>query len=193
MSRGQLTYYFPAKEEILLAVFDCFLKRMQDGFQEKGGVGGLDSLKGWELAQWIMGRVIQGNHWEKDFYNLKYTFLSQIHHRPDFKEKLSGLYEEWRGKMTTCLEEGFPEARSKEDFRDLATLIQAILHGLAIQKSADQNAFDPGRLFNLATRILLEYLQPPLPKPLRNKSKNAKPMTKRKTSKRGNTNVHKDA
>ena len=29
MSRGQLTYYFPAKEDILLAVFDRFLFLMQ--------------------------------------------------------------------------------------------------------------------------------------------------------------------
>jgi AcrR family transcriptional regulator len=33
MSRGQLTYYFPAKEDILLAVFDRFLFLMQLDFQ----------------------------------------------------------------------------------------------------------------------------------------------------------------
>jgi len=30
MSRGQLTYYFPTKESILLAVFDRMLRRMID-------------------------------------------------------------------------------------------------------------------------------------------------------------------
>src|ERR1700751_4655907 len=29
MSRGQLTYYFPAKEDILLAVFDRMIEMMQ--------------------------------------------------------------------------------------------------------------------------------------------------------------------
>src|SRR6478735_3775984 len=30
MSRGQLTYYFPFKEDILLAVFDRMVRRMQE-------------------------------------------------------------------------------------------------------------------------------------------------------------------
>ena len=30
MSRGQLTYYFPAKEDILLAVFDWLIQRMHE-------------------------------------------------------------------------------------------------------------------------------------------------------------------
>jgi AcrR family transcriptional regulator len=33
MSRGQLTYYFPAKEEILLAVFDRYLQGMHHRLQ----------------------------------------------------------------------------------------------------------------------------------------------------------------
>src|SRR5262245_66096898 len=39
MSRGQLTYYFPTKEEILLAVFDRLLQLMYQRLGRPGGEG----------------------------------------------------------------------------------------------------------------------------------------------------------
>ena len=34
-----------------------------------------------------------------EFDALQYTFLSQIGHRDDFRQRLAKLYEEWRGEI----------------------------------------------------------------------------------------------
>src|SRR5437868_2698074 len=53
MSRGQLTYYFPAKEDILLAVFDRLLELLRQ--RDSGGNCPMDPIAalphGWERAR----------------------------------------------------------------------------------------------------------------------------------------------
>src|SRR5690242_1708031 len=59
MSRGQLTYYFPAREHILLAVFDRLLHQMC----QRAGTGdgrACEHAGGWELVLHLLERVLQG-------------------------------------------------------------------------------------------------------------------------------------
>src|ERR1700752_4037486 len=53
MSRGQLTYYFPAKEEILLAVFDRVLQLMYQrmGTPEETADIPCEQQTGWDWVQ----------------------------------------------------------------------------------------------------------------------------------------------
>src|SRR3984893_7877067 len=80
MSRGQLTYYFPAKEDILLAVFDRLLEMMR----ERAGGPCQMSGEGWErVRQFLPGFLLKPPP-AAVFHALQYTFLSQISHRDDF-------------------------------------------------------------------------------------------------------------
>ena len=92
MSRGQLTYYLPGKEDILLAVFDRFLFLMQLDFQvqdKKTGKPSTDKLQGLDricrVIENVLARPVEGD----GFHALQYTFLSQISHRSDFRARLS--------------------------------------------------------------------------------------------------------
>src|SRR3954470_22731774 len=53
MSRGQLTYYFPTKEDILLAVFDRMLQLIQERVvaARAGASPRCDEGDGWERLQ----------------------------------------------------------------------------------------------------------------------------------------------
>jgi len=162
MSRGQLTYYFPAKEDILLAVFDRFLSLMQIDFQvqdKKTGKPSADQLKGWErisrIIENVLARPVEGD----GFHALQYTFLSQMSHRDDFRFRLSALYEEWRIKITGDLTQEFATVTNDLDFRNLATLIEAILHGLSMQRAADPDAFDPKTMCDLVLNILFSFMR----------------------------------
>src|SRR5947209_11555222 len=57
MSRGQLTYYFPTKEAILLAVFDHLLLLM---YQRIGTPEGkeCDDAGGWDWVRHLLERLI---------------------------------------------------------------------------------------------------------------------------------------
>jgi AcrR family transcriptional regulator len=159
MSRGQLTYYFPAKEDILLAVFDRLLELT---YQRIGTPADQppEQASGWEWVQHLLATVPAKPEEGQEFHTLQYTFLSQFGQRGDFRERLARLYEEWRSNMARGLAEDFkrkPSARSVNP-RALATLVQAILHGLVMQAAADPASFKHEEMLHLCLDMLSSYL-----------------------------------
>ena len=160
MSRGQLTYYFKTKEEILLAVFDRLLERM---CAQHAGPPGEPSawLPGWEeMVRGILEAILAQPAPHPEFHGLQFTFLSQIGHRPDFRARLARLYEEWRSHLARQLAEDLrqrPCARAVSA-RALATMIQAMFHGLAVQAAADPDAFDHREMVDLCLDLVRSYL-----------------------------------
>ena len=75
MSRGQLTYYFPAKEDILLAVFDRVIELM---YQRIGTPSGEQEAGGWAWVQHLLDKLIVQGPVSPEFSCLQYTFLSQL-------------------------------------------------------------------------------------------------------------------
>src|ERR1700693_4646898 len=56
MSRGQLTYYFPAKEDILLAVFDRLVLLMHQRIGEPAPANG-QPASGWEWVRHLLEKL----------------------------------------------------------------------------------------------------------------------------------------
>lgn len=74
--------------------------------------------------------------------------------------RLATLYEEWRGNMGRGLAQDLERRPPVHavDPRALATLIQALRHGLAMQRAADPQAFDHGQMLHLCVDLLGTYL-----------------------------------
>jgi AcrR family transcriptional regulator len=160
MSRGQLTYYFPTKEDILLAVFDRLVLLIHQRVGTPAGKPYEEVQGGWEWVQHLLEKLVLEPPVSSEFGCLQYTFLSQIAHREDFRQCLANLYEQWRSNMALGLARDLArhaESRSVSP-RALATLVQAILHGLAMQRAADPNAFDRQEMFDLCLDVLGTYL-----------------------------------
>ncbi|MCS6850705.1 MAG: TetR family transcriptional regulator C-terminal domain-containing protein [Gemmataceae bacterium] len=159
MSRGQLMYYFHSKEEILLAVFDRLLEMMcrRSGTSDRC----LEDIPGWwERLQYVMEKLLQQPPLHPEFHALQYTFLSQIGHREDFRQRLARLYEDWRGHIARDLAEELVRRppRRPINARALATFVQALLHGLAVQLAADPQAYDVPEMKQLCLDVLGTYL-----------------------------------
>jgi AcrR family transcriptional regulator len=161
MARGHLTYYFPAKEDILLAVFDHLLGLMCERVGTPGG-GDPCGQRGWDWVRHLLAMVLLRPPASPEFHALQYTFLSQIGHRADFRKRLASLYEEWRGNLTHGMEGELADSSDPPaaDPRLLATLVQAILHGLAMQLAADPTAFDREAMYRLCLDVLGNYVRP---------------------------------
>src|SRR5436305_2270612 len=80
MSRGQLTYYFPTKEAILLAVFDRLLQYMYRRLGQPAVPGEKPACEagGWEWVRHLFTALLTQPPLSPDFHCLQYTFLSQI-------------------------------------------------------------------------------------------------------------------
>ena len=165
MSRGQLTYYFPTKEDILLAVFDRLIRMMHDragGRREPNGAGQcLPPEPGRERLEFLLRKLLIEPPAVPEFGPLQYTFLSQIPHRQDFRQRLANLYEEWRGHMAKDLTADLHRRPGKKASpRAVATLVQAILHGLFVQRAADPDAYNGEEMLELLLDMLAVYLRP---------------------------------
>jgi AcrR family transcriptional regulator len=178
MSRGQLTYYFPAKEDILLAVFDRTLQRMR----ERAQAGGFENCPapgaGWDRVRFLVSHLLLSAPPNPTFGALQHTFLAQMGHRDDFRQRLANLYEEWRGHIARDFADELahrPDAPASP--RALATLVQAVIHGLFVQRAADPHAYDQREVVGLLLDLIESYLRP-APRP-------AKAKPGRRTSKNG--------
>lgn len=167
MSRGQLTYYFHYKEDLLLAVFDHLIERMRQAKQSCPPPDSPLSSEGWERMKALLTFFVLNPPEEPEFHALQYTFLSQIVHRDDFRQRLASLYETWRGYGAADFSHDLPAANGRPHVspRTLSSLVQAILHGLAIQRFADPTAFDPQEMLTLTLHLLGSYLGKERPAP----------------------------
>jgi TetR/AcrR family transcriptional regulator, transcriptional repressor of bet genes len=170
MKRGQLTYYFKHKEDILLAVFDRVLQLMYQRLgmpadAEHAGPGGERSS--WKIICYLMEALLTKPPVSPEFHCLQYTFLSQIGYREDFRQRLATLYNEWRTNMAEGLRADLARRPGvpKVSPRTLASLIQGMLHGLSMQLAADPEAFDGREMIDLCLDLLGNYLGIAAPAP----------------------------
>ncbi|MBY0522505.1 MAG: TetR/AcrR family transcriptional regulator [Gemmataceae bacterium] len=186
MSRGQLTYYYRTKEAILLAVFDRLLELM---YQRIGTPGGqpCEQAGVWDWVRHLLATVPAQPQVSPEFHCLQYTFLAQMGPREDFRKRLASLYEEWRGNMARGFAEKWkerPPLRSVSP-RAVATLVQALLHGLAMQAAADPSSLNCEEMLHLCLDMLGTYLQGPVEKTARRSPKPAKSTATNGTARNG--------
>lgn len=155
MSRGQLTYYFPTKESILLAVHDRMLKRIIREAMEADGPKPMTG-RAWECLQHGLQKHL-GPDWPppggKELFSLLFTFLAQMGHRDDYRARLSQWYSVWRTFLATDIAGSVPEPRPVSP-RVVAALIQALFHGLDVQLMMDPNAFDRQEMYAACVKLL---------------------------------------
>jgi AcrR family transcriptional regulator len=167
MRRGQLTYYFRTKESILLAVFDRLLRLMIQAVEGAEGCQDWSAMSGWARFRHLLTLIMLRPPLMPQFHSLQYTFLSQTAHREDFRQALANLYENWRAQMAEDFAADLarklgPRAVSPRTF---ATMVQALLHGLGMQRAADPNAYDRQEMLDLCLDVLGSYLNHPPPSP----------------------------
>jgi AcrR family transcriptional regulator len=155
MSRGQLTYYFPTKESILLAVYDRMLRRMIREAMRGDGPKPMTG-RAWECFQHGLKRHLEPD-WPppagKDLFSLLFTFLAQMGHRDDYRKRLSQWYAHWRSFIAADVAGSVPEPRPVSP-RVLAALVQALFHGLDVQLMMDPDAFDRQEMFAACVQLL---------------------------------------
>lgn len=154
MSRGQLTYYFPTKESILLAVHDRMLRRMIRDAMAADGPKPMTG-KAWEFVQHALGKHL-GADWPppggKELFSLLFTFLAQMGHRDDYRARLAQWYRQWRGFIAADVAGSVTEPPVSPQV--VAALMQALFHGLDVQLMMDPDAFDRQEMFAACVKLL---------------------------------------
>ena len=153
MSRGQLTYYFPSKESILLAVYDRMLRRMIREFLAGEGPKPMTG-RAWDCFRHALGR-----HLEPSARRGSGTVQPAVHvpgadgAPSDYREKLAEMYRGWREHIAADVSSSVTEPRPVSP-RIAASLVQALLQGLEIQLMIDPEAFDRAEMLDACARLM---------------------------------------
>lgn len=164
MSRGQLTYYFPAKEEILLAVFDRMLARMiADALAdaERSGVGKPGVGPVIDRVKHGLDRMMQSGEADKaELLSLVHTFMAQVRYRDDYRQKLAAANAGWREHLASDIA---ASAGSNPPVPPAvaASIIMALFQGLGGQLAVDPEAFDRAAVTDTCLRLLAPLLRSP--------------------------------
>lgn len=162
MSRGQLTYYFPQKEDILLAVFDRLLQLMYERFRDRDNnpCEQTTDYHAWNWIRYFFETSLLQSPANPEFHCLHYTFLSQIGHREDVRNRLDRLYDEWRSGMAQGIAKDIDPHETASP-RIVASFVQALLHGLAMQLAANPNAFDRQEMLDFCLKLVGQSFRQP--------------------------------
>jgi AcrR family transcriptional regulator len=153
ISRGVLTYHFPTKDSIILAVFDATIERMREHGPHHGS-----TTVGWDRFREMCRYILFEKPQDDDFDCLLYTFLAQMSHRADIRKRLADEHASMRIFVLESLAE-FLEALGPDDARALVAILHATAHGLVMQLNADPQAFDRERVFSLLDSIIVGFVR----------------------------------
>jgi AcrR family transcriptional regulator len=163
MSRGQLTYYFPSKESILLAVYERMLRRMIARVLSGDGPKPMTG-RAWDCVRHAVSEHLSPG-WprqaDRDLFSLLSTFLAQMGHRPDYRTRLSEMYAAWRAMIAADIAASTPAPRLVSP-ETAASVFQAVMHGLGMQLMVDPAAFDRAEM-RAACELVLAPLFTPAP------------------------------
>ncbi|MDG3008077.1 TetR/AcrR family transcriptional regulator [Paludisphaera mucosa] len=155
VSRGVLTYHFPSKEAIILAVFDATIARM-----EAGADADLAAAKsGWERLETVLDFVLNRKPANDEFDYLNYTFLAQMSHREDFRTRLAAVNADIRRRIAEDLsEEAGRAGLGPGEVRALAAVVHAAMSGLIMQLNVDPGAIDRAAAHRALRAMILGIL-----------------------------------
>ncbi|OWK36667.1 TetR/AcrR family transcriptional regulator [Fimbriiglobus ruber] len=174
MSRGQLTYYFPTKESILLAVFDRTLARMIEGAMadaEKSGAPKPGNGTPWECLKHGMTRMLSETATPTEpearhqLHALVHTFMAQVRHRDDYRQKLATANAGLRAVITSDVAVSVPASPVPPAV--VASIVMALIRGLSDQLAVDPTAFDRQQVADACLLMLAPLFgrapEPPTP------------------------------
>ncbi len=163
MSRGQLLYYFPNKEAILLAVYERMIRRM---IQERLAAEDLPrpfTGQAWQCLQRgleeHLGLGREPLESKQELFSLLYTFLAQMAHREDYRQRLSAMYRSWREHIAADIASSVSEPHAVDPLI-LASIIQALIHGLTMQLMIDPEAFHRPAMLQACLQMLAPWYGP---------------------------------
>jgi AcrR family transcriptional regulator len=165
MSRGQLTYYFKSKEDILLAVFDRMLAGMireniataeRDGVARPGEGRVIDRMK------YAFDRLMAGQGpSQTELLSLVHTFMAQVRHREDYRRKLAAANAGWRQHVAADIAASAGDTPLPVPPAVTASIMMALFQGLGGQLAVDPDAFDKQAVADACLLILAPLLGNP--------------------------------
>lgn len=151
IKHGNLQYYFPTKDDLLIAIFDQELKKFTDSL--KAAVAATSTKRG-RLAAIVDAGIVELKRPETALWRL---LISLADHSPDLAailKKENDLYQQEVAEQLRIIDVGMSEERRKH----VARMIQAILDGFGIQYAYEDRESPEMRALESEVKVALEAI-----------------------------------
>jgi TetR/AcrR family transcriptional regulator len=157
MSQSNLHYYFPTKNDLIIAVMDDLQKRFSEKRTESVDLENkslVENLNG--LFEEKKDDIL--NHKKVDY--AQFDFWVQGTVNPDIKVKFQNTFDEWRNSIKEVIKNHkYPSNIESKYVEMLPFITVSLLMGASMQYLIDEGKFDLGEYFLAAEKLVLNYLE----------------------------------
>lgn len=155
MSQSNLHYYYPTKNELLIALLD----EIQERFSKKR-VESVD-LKNKSFEENLSGlfnekRDVIINDKKIDYAQFDYWVQGTVN--PEIRSKFQKTFDEWRADISEVLQKNNAYNDTDPKYKEmLPFIIVSLMMGASMQYLIDEGKFDLDQYFNAAKKMVMDF------------------------------------
>jgi TetR/AcrR family fatty acid metabolism transcriptional regulator len=157
VSKGLISYYFPRKEDVFLAVLDQIVDRLSADFE---GFCRADATPSEKLMM-IFNNLFGNEKRARRYYTVVIDYMAQAIRTPQVQEYTQDIYNSYRTYMERIIADGIRSGHFREaELQKTTSMILALMEGLVLQWFFDRNGFDLEAAYEMCVELMNERLMP---------------------------------
>jgi AcrR family transcriptional regulator len=155
VSKGLISYYFPKKEDVFVAVLEQIVGRL---------TGDFDSFRraeasAYEKLQMIFNNLFGNEKRARRYYTVVIDYMAQAIRDRQVQEFTEVIYDSYRRYMEDIISEGIASGEFRQvDPRRSASMVLGMMEGLVLQWFFDKKGFDLDEAYTMCVDFVASYL-----------------------------------
>jgi TetR/AcrR family fatty acid metabolism transcriptional regulator len=157
VSKGLISYYFPRKEDVFLAVLEQIVGRLTADFEGFCSA----EVPAPEKLMMIFNNLFGNEKRARRYYTVVIDYMAQAIRERQVREYTQLIYASYRTYMERIVDDGM----AKDEFQHVdaprvVSMILGMMEGLVLQWFFDPKAFDLDAAYEMCVNLMNTYLVP---------------------------------
>ena len=155
VSKGIIHYYFLNKEDLMMTVLDNVSLEIETLLISSESAQDVEVRL--SNVIWMCANVVQN---KREYYRINMDFWTQIDQKEKVREEVAKHYAKFRGTIAGIIQQGIDEGVfRKGDAHQFASLIMALIDGLALQWLFDEGVFVYDSIVKNCEEAIMSFLK----------------------------------
>lgn len=155
VSKGLISYYFPRKEDVFLAVLDQIVERLTTDFQSFADA----DASAPEKLKMIFKNLFGNEKRARRYYTVVIDYMAQAIRTPEVQEYTQHIYDSYRTYTQRIIMEGVRRGQFRDVNSARATsMTLGMMEGLILQWFFDKQGFDLDEAYRMCVDFMDSYL-----------------------------------
>jgi AcrR family transcriptional regulator len=157
VSKGLISYYFPKKEDVFLAVLDQIVDRLTSDFE---GYCNADATAPQKLMMFY-NNLFGNEKRARRYYTVVIDYMAQSIRMKAVQEYTQHIYDSYRTYIERIIADGIASGEFKQvDARRASSMALGMMEGLVLQWFFDKKGFDLQEAYMMCVDFMNVYLMP---------------------------------